>query len=569
MDKDVRVEAGTEVPAARVLNPNSASTSDIDSTDEKPKDTKHEFNEQTHYVPVSTIITIFLAAASVDFLALMDQTTLAASLTIVSNALNAGDEQAWIAGAYFVTSTCFQLLYGRLSDIWSRKVILYIGLFIFFIGSLGASLAQTSIQLIVFRALTGIAGGGMMTVAQMIVSDVVPLRERGKYQGILGSVVALAHGVGPIVGGAFAESGRQGWRWIFRLNLPLTAITTLCAMFLMPLKKVEGDWKLKLKAIDFFGAFLALGGTVVLVLGLTWAGSQYAWNSAAVIAPLVVGFCTSAAFVLWQWKGPRYPLVPLHVFKRRIVNGACLTMAINGWNFLVQMYYIPSFYQLVYNYSAVRSASLLLPITLFQTAASTVSGLVVHWTGRYREAILFGWACWAVGLGLYSTLDENDGLGKQIGYAILTGIGCGNTLQPALIAVQAGVSRKDMAIVTSFRNFARNFGGTIGLAVAGTILNNLVASGVRSLNLDEQDTTALLKSPQAYLNDRQHLDANRVREVIIPAYRQGFRIIFLIGASLAALAFVLCFVLMPQVELDRPDDKQLKEEGKKWKEERK
>lgn len=323
----------------------------------------------------------------------------------------------------------------------------------------------------------------------------------------------------------------------------------------------------KLKAIDFFGAVLALGGTVIIVLGLTWAGAQYAWGSAAVIAPLVVGFATCAAFVLWQWKGPRYPLVPLHVFKRRIVNGACLTMTINGWNFLVQMYYIPSFYQLVYNYSAVRSAALLLPITLLQTAASTISGLVVHWTGRYRESILFGWACWAIGLGLYSTLDENDGLGKQIGYAILTGVGCGNTLQPALIAVQAGVSRKDMAVVTSFRNFARNFGGTIGLAVAGTILNNLVASGVRTLNLDDQDTAALLKSPQAYLAGRTDLDADRVREVLIPAYRQGFSIIFLIGASLAALAFVLCFVLMPQVELDRPDDKQLKEDGKKWKDE--
>lgn len=320
----------------------------------------------------------------------------------------------------------------------------------------------------------------------------------------------------------------------------------------------------KLKAIDFFGAILALGGTVVLVLGLIWAGAQYAWDSGAVIAPLVVGFVTCVAFILWQWKCPRYPLVPLYVFKSRIVNGACLTMTINGWNFLVQMYYIPSFYQLVYNYSAIRSAALLLPITLFQTAASTISGLIVHWTGRYRESILFGWACWAVGLGLYSTVDENDGLGKQIVYAMLTGVGCGNTLQPALIAVQAGVNRKDMAVVTSFRNFARNFGGTIGLAVAGTILNNLVASGVRSLNLDAQDTAALLKSPQAYLANRGDLDADRVRGVLIPAYKQGFRIIFLIGASLAGLAFVLCFVLMPQAELDRPDDKQLKEDGKKW-----
>lgn len=181
---------------------------------------------------------------------------------------------------------------------------------IFFVGSLGAAFSQTAIQLIVFRALTGIAGGGIMTVAQLIVSDVVPLRERGKYQGILGSVVAIAHGIGPVIGGALASQSRDSWRWIFRLNLPLTFITTLCAIFLMPLKKVEGDWKLKLKAIDFFGVLLALGATTMLILGLTWAGAQQAWKSAAVIAPLVIGGVVSVGFVLWQWKGPRYPLVP-------------------------------------------------------------------------------------------------------------------------------------------------------------------------------------------------------------------------------------------------------------------
>jgi hypothetical protein len=323
----------------------------------------------------------------------------------------------------------------------------------------------------------------------------------------------------------------------------------------------------KLKAIDFFGAILALGGTVVVVLGLTWAGSQYAWDSAAVIAPLVGGFCTCVAFVLWQWKGARYPLVPLHVFRHRIVNGACLTMMVNGWNFLVQMYYIPSFYQLVYNYSAVRSAALLLPITLLQTAASTVSGLVVHWTGRYRESILVGWACWAIGLGLYSTLGPDDGLGKQIGYAVLTGVGCGNTLQPALIAVQAGVPRKDMAVVTSFRNFARNLGGSVGLAVAGSILNNVVAAGVRTLQLDEREVAALLRSPRDFLIAHgDDGEAARVRAVLVPAYRHGFRIIFRIGAALAVLAWIVCFVLMPQVELERADDAQLKQDGKTWKE---
>ncbi|OJD15162.1 hypothetical protein AJ78_04557 [Emergomyces pasteurianus Ep9510] len=556
----------TGVSVQRDTQHSMAGTPD-DNGNVLPKDLEngspHIFNEQTNFVPTRTIITIFLACASVDLLALMDQTTLAASLSIISNELAAGEQTSWIASGYFVTSTCFQLLYGRISDIWSRKVVLYIGLAIFFIGNLAASVARTSTQLIIFRAFTGIGGGGLMTVAQMIVSDVVPLRERGKYQGILGSVTALANGIGPVIGGSLASISPASWRWIFRLNLPLTIFTTCCVMFFMPLRKVEGDWKLKLQNIDFFGAFIALGGTAVFMLGLTWGGGKYPWNSTQVIATLVVGFCVSAAFVVWQWKGTSVPLVPMRIFKARLVNGACLTMFVNGWNFLVQLYYIPTFYQLVYGYSAAKAASLLLPITLVQTFGSTFSGLLVHWTGRYRECILLGWAIWAVGLGLFSTLDQSSGLAKQIGYGVMTGIGVGNTLQPALIAIQAGVERREMAVVTSFRNFVRNLGGTLGLAASGTIIYNIISSSISTLNLHRKEARELLRSPHTFLSTLAESEAIRVRSVLVPAYQKGFRIIFLFGAGLAALAFFLAVILMPQVGLKRPDDEALKEEGKR------
>ncbi|KAL4932333.1 putative MFS drug transporter [Aspergillus undulatus] len=541
-------------------NPPATSHSASSGSDQSsPK--LHVFNEQTNYVPRSTIITIFLACSTVDLIALMDQTTLSASLTVIGNALNASDKAAWISGGYFVTSTCFQLIYGRLSDIWSRKFVLFVGLAIFFFGSLAASLAQSATQLIVFRAFTGVGGGGLMTVAQMIVSDVVPLRERGKYQGILGAVVAIANGIGPIVGGALSSISHDSWRWIFRLNLPLTAITTLAVFFFMPLRRVTGDWKIKLKAIDFVGASLALAGTAVLLLGLNWGGGEYPWNSAHVIVTLIVGFAVCVAFVLWQWKGARYPLMPMHIFKSRIVNGACLTMFINGWNFLVQVYYIPTFYQLVFNYSTVKSGAMLLPITLMQTVSSTVSGLIVHWVGRYRECILFGWMIWAVGLGLFSTLDESSGLGKQIGYGILTGVGVGNTLQPSLIAIQAGVERKDMAVVTSFRNFVRNLGGTLGLAIAQTIINNLITTSLKPLHLTSQDQKSFLSSPTTYLSTLPAAEAARAKALLIPAYKRGFNIIFIIGAALAALAWVVAWILMPQVGLQREDDEKLKVEG--------
>ncbi|KAF8248817.1 MFS drug transporter [Wilcoxina mikolae CBS 423.85] len=538
------------------------------------------FNEQTNYVPPRTIIKIFLACASVDLVALMDQTTLAASLTIVGSALGAGRQASWIASAYFITSTSFQLLYGKLSDIWSRKLVLLAGLAIFFIGSLASSLAQDAVQLIVFRAVTGVGGGGLMTVAQIIVSDVVTLRERGKYQGILGAVVALSYGIGPVVGGALASQSKNSWRWIFRLNLPLTLFCTLCVILFMPLKSVEGSWKKKLAAVDFFGAFLTLLSSTLVLLGLTWAGAEYPWNSVHVIATLTAGLFASILFILWQWKGPVFPLMPLHIFKQTMVVGACLTMFVNGWNFVVQIYYIPTFYQLAYGYSAVRSAALLLPLVMVQTASSTFSGLIVTWTGRYRESILAGWVIWAIGLGLFSTLNEDSGLGKQIGYALLSGFGVGQTLQPSLVAIQAGVERKDMAVVTATRKYActtvsnillkiaddppsfiRNLGGTLGLAIAGTILNNTLQQILSPLGYSTSEIRKVLDDPVDVLSGA--VGGHELRKEVLAGYQRGFRAVFLVGAGLAVFAFVISVLMMPQINLERKDDEQLKVQAKR------
>ncbi|KAJ0120632.1 mfs drug transporter [Diaporthe amygdali] len=524
-------------------------TDHTDSATAGPKYT----DQSTRSLPPSKIITVFLACASVDFVALIDQTSLAASLSIVSSSLQAGTQASWIAGGYFITSTSFQLLYGRLSDVWSRKYVLLALLLVFFLGSLASSLSHTAIQLIIFRAIAGVGGGGLMTVAQVIVSDVVSLRQRGKYQGIFGAVVAVANGVGPLIGGALATSSSQGWRWIFRLNLPLTALCAVAILTVMPLKRIDGNWKEKLAKVDFFGCFLTLCGSILFMLGLTWAGDDYPWSSTAVILPIVLGFCTTVAFLLWQQYGTNYPLVPLYIFRQKMVNGACITMFINGWNFVAQVYYIPTFYQLAYGYSTVHAASLLLPLTLMQTFSSTLSGLIVTWRGRYRESILIGWAIWAVGLGLFSTLDQNSGLGKQIGYAILTGFGVGQTLQPSLIAIQAGVDKQDMAVVTGTRNFVRNLGSTIGLAVTGTIINNVVRASLISwgLGLSEGQIRSLLRDPTSI--DGLGLSSD-LHHVLLTAYHIGFQRVFYTMAALATLSVGVASILMPQIDLDQKEN---------------
>jgi len=478
---------------------------------------EHNFNEQTFYVPVKQVLVIFMTLGIIDFVALMDQTTLAASLQIIGQDLKAGAETSLISSSYFITSTACQLLYGRFSDVVGRKPLLLVLLIIFFIGALGASLSPNYVAaLVVFRAIGGVGGGGLMTVAQIIVSDVVPLRQRGKYQGILGALVALANGVGPVIGGALATRtlATGGWRNIFRLSLPISALGFLCVLVALPLKKVEGDWRLKIKAIDWFGSLLSLAASTLVVLSFTWAGGTYPWLSAQVLATFFLGFFVGIAFCLWQWKGDRPyrpALMPLHIFKVPIVCGASITQFINGWLFVSQVYLIPQFYQIAYGYDATKSGLMLIPLTVVQTVLSTISGLLITWTGRYRELLLLGWACWAVGLGLISTLKADSGVDKQIGYTVFTGIGVGLTLQPSLIAIQGAVPRKTMAVVTAMRNFVRNLGGAIGLALSGTIVRTYLNA------TDLPDEAAAPFTPE-------------VQE----AHRKGFRTCFLVMSSMVA-----------------------------------
>lgn len=233
-------------------------------------------------------------------------------------------------------------------------------------------------------------------------------------------------------------------------------------------------------------------------------------------------------------------------------------MFINGWLFVTQVYYIPSFFQLAYGMSAIKSGALLLPITLTQTISSTTSGLVVHWTGRYRESIIVGWVAWAVGLGLYSTLDtKHFDLGKAIGYGLLTGFGVGQTLQPSLIAIQAGVARQDMAVVTCTRNFVRNLGSTLGMAVSATLVNSSLRSALAGSGVASND---FIDDPAAAVNSLPDgSDKKLLEEAALNAYASGFRRMFYLNAALAALGCVLATWLIPQLGLERPDDKDLRE----------
>ncbi|KAJ7732120.1 putative MFS transporter [Mycena metata] len=509
-----------------------------------------KLTDQTNYLPRRIIITVFLACATVGTVGLLDETMISVALPTISSELGAGSQISWVASAFFVTSTACQVLYGRLSDIWSRKVVLFALMFIFFVGNIAAGFSQTFIQLLIFRAISGIGGGGLSTVAQIIVSDIVSLRERGKYQGILGISVAISYGVGPVIGGVLTE--QSTWRWIFWLTCPCTVASAIAVFFFMPLKKVEGDWKTKLGRIDFIGSLLILLASTLLVLSLTWASGSYKWKNPHVFAPLVLGGVISIVFILWEWKVPAFPVIPMYIFKNRVVVGAGITQTINGFLTVVQVFYLPTFYQLAYGYSPVKSGLLVLPLTIVQTAASTGSGLIVTATGRYRELILAGWAIWAVGLGLMATLNERSTLGQQVGYALLTGIGVGQTFQPSLVAVQGALERKDMAVVTAMR---RRVPASPEILAGQSDLRSLAQW--YKLDISPELRHSIINNP---VSARSGLSPE-VLSSVIAGYHEGFRTTFIILASLAAFAFFVAFALMTHRDLHREDDAKLKAEG--------
>ncbi|KAI7966323.1 hypothetical protein MJO29_002071 [Puccinia striiformis f. sp. tritici] len=504
--------------------------------------------DQSIRLPPRKIISVFLACCLTDVCCLLDYTSLAIALPAVAKDLNAGSTSSWIASAYYVTSSSCQLLYSHLSDVWSRKVVLLALLVIFFLGSLASSLATSAQQLIIFRAITGIGGGGLMTVAQVIVSDVVSLRQRGKYQGILGAATAISNGIGPLLGASFAHGNR--WRWIFRINMPLAILCGLAAIFFMPLKKVSGSWKKKLGQIDFAGSALTLTSTCLFILGLTWAGVRYPWSSQQVVIPLCFSAPTAGLFVIWKWKFASIPVMPLRIFTSPIVCGVLLTQAVNGWAGLSLTFYLPQFYQLIYGYSPLKSACLLIPITVSQTFTSTLSGLVITWTGNYRVSILSGWAIWTAGLSLISTLREDSNLARQLSYSILTGIGIGCTFQSSLVAIQGAVKPRDASVVTAARGFFRNLFATVGLSVSGAILNNKAKRILQNEGFEADLISEILNSPRTALEGLANQEDRRAQ--LLAAYRSAFRAVFLFSTGLAAMSLLCTFFFIKSKSVDRP-----------------
>ncbi|KAI0821204.1 major facilitator superfamily domain-containing protein [Irpex lacteus] len=527
--------------------------------------------DQTNLLPFKRILAVFGGLSLCALVSTLDSTIVATALPSISAHFKAGSVSSWVPAAYLLTSTAFQPLYGRLSDIFGRKAAMCVAMGMYMFGCLLAGFSRSIISLIIFRGIAGAGGGGIMSILQIIISDVVSLRDRGKYIGIIGGVISAGYALGPLIGGILAQ--KVTWRWCFWVTLPVSGVAIAIVLLVLPLKPVDGNFRRKLLIIDYLGCALTLGGCALLILPLIWGGVTFPWNSPIVLAPLCSGFVVVAMFCLWEWKGARLPIVPMYIFRHVTVGGVYITMFINGVIFFSSLFYLPQFFQVGLGYSPIRSGIFLLPVLVSQTMASLVAGQIISRTGRYRTVIHVGFTVWAVGCGCLSTVTPSTPRGLLVFYMLLTGIGAGQTIQTTTVAAQASVSRRDMSVVTAVRNFVRLLGGTFALAIGATIINNSLRHSMKQLNLPASTISAVVDEPtvvRAILLDHTITNGTSTLGIspsqathILRGYNSGFRAVFIMNATLAAFATIVSVVMIRHKNLERDDDADLRAKAEK------
>ncbi|KAI7906628.1 major facilitator superfamily domain-containing protein [Cokeromyces recurvatus] len=465
------------------------------------------------------------------FLAALDSTIVSTALPRIGSDFNKMDIVAWVATAYILTFDAFQPLFSKFSDIFGRKLILLFGIFMFLLGSLLCGVAKSMIMLIVCRAIAGIGGAGIFSMVFIIISDLVPLEKRGAFQGVVNAVFALSSVFGPLIGGTFTDY--VTWRWNFYINLPIGGVAVIILLIFLHLPIPKGDFMQKLKRIDYLGTALVLLFSTLFLLAMNFGGQTFPWKSAAVIVPLVLTGVFIGALVFVETKVVE-PLMPPRLFKIRSVAAILSTNWFFGMSFFSMVYYLPIYFQVIRGDSAMWSGIRLIPMQLLCATFSTLSGLFISKTGIFRPLPSIGMAFLTISVGLLSLLDLTSSFSNVYGFTILGGIGLGCMFSSAIIALQASVPPKDIAVVTGLGNFSRILGGALGVAVSSTILNSTLSKSLPQYV--PQDIVEKILASSEYVRagcPTEYLDN------VLDCYLEGLKLIWYVMTAMAGVGFML------------------------------
>jgi EmrB/QacA subfamily drug resistance transporter len=485
--------------------------------------------------PVSKreLYTVFAGLMLALTLAALDQNIVSTALPRIVSDLGGLAHLSWVVTAFMVTSTVSTPLYGKLSDMYGRKPLFFTAIIIFLVGSVLCGMAYTMFQLILFRAIQGLGAGGLITLAQTTVGDLIVPRERGKYQGIFGAVFATCSVAGPLLGGFITDA--LSWRWIFYVNLPVGA----AALFLIAIGLRTHSNVVKHR-IDYTGAAFLTSGTVCLLLLLSWGGSVYPW-----LSPVILVLAAVAALfyglLIGQEKRAEEPILPPHLFTNRVFVVAVTVIGLNAMALFGSLVFLPLFFQVVLGASASRAGLMMAPMMGGVIVASVTGGRLVSISGRYKIFPVIGLivsTCCFLALA-YSAYASAPTWAVETALIGL-GAGLGLVMPNLTVAIQNSVERHDLGVATSVSGFIRSLGGAVGVAAAGTV----VAVRLRQLLPAEWTEKSSSGSSLLEMGVQQigKLPAAQ-HEVLINAYRHAVATTFLAGAASAAIAFTVVLFL--------------------------
>jgi len=474
-------------------------------------------------------------------LAALDQTIVSTALPKIATDLHGLNKYSWVATSYLLTSAIVTPIFGKLGDLFGRKKLFQISIVLFLLGSALCGLAQNMDQLIIFRALQGIGGGGLMSLVLAIVGDVIPPRQRGRYQGYFGATFAISSVIGPLLGGFFADAptllGIAGWRWIFYINLPLGVVALAAVAARLHLPKYRLEHK-----IDYLGAALMTVSVVSLLLVSVWAGVTYPWASVQIIGLGIAAVIFAVAFVIRELHASE-PIIPMTLFKNDIFTVSVLLSMLTGIAMFASILYIPQYQQIVRGYTPTKSGLLMIPLVIGMLGASITSGRLISKFGRYKFFPIFGTLMLALGMWLFSHVSLTTSQLELSLWMVVLGLGLGSFMQVATLAVQNSVKREQLGTATSSTTFFRSIGSSLGGAIFGTILIS---------RLTHHLTDALPKGASGHLS-ASSIAANGtsqlahipvvVRDDILHAFVMSFHDMFLIGIPFALGAFVVALFL--------------------------